>query len=181
MRNDLALTIQEPRHIHACTRTLVSIVEGSPLKDANSRPYSEPRDELLALSNAVFTTQKATHRQVLESKGLCRPSRLTLMWPRLLLLPPLCIYALRSVYASRASLTELACDAKATAEGFIKGWLLDPLKDVIKTVRAGSQDGVIIQKEGIAADLASLERMTLSLAKDQLKYDAEQLASLSNK
>ncbi|KAG6891642.1 hypothetical protein C0992_012691, partial [Termitomyces sp. T32_za158] len=179
MRNELALTIQEPQRIHACTRTLISIVKDEP--DTNGKPYSEPIVELLALSTAVFTTQKVAHQKFLESKELRRPSRLTLMWPRLLLLPPLCIYALRSAYASRASLTELARDAKATAEGFVKGWLLDPLKDVIKTVRAGSQDGVIIQKEGIAADLASLERMTLSLAKDQLKYDAEQLANLSKK
>ncbi|KNZ76733.1 Nuclear control of ATPase protein 2 [Termitomyces sp. J132] len=143
--------------------------------------HMRPTNELLALSTAVFTTQKMVHQRLLESKELCRPPRLILMWPRLLLLPPLCIYILRSAYTSRASLAELAFDAKATAEGFVRGWLLDPLKDVIKTVRAGSQDGVIVQKEGIAADLASLERMTLSLAKDQLNYDAEQLANLSNK
>ncbi|KAG6890607.1 hypothetical protein C0995_006583 [Termitomyces sp. Mi166 len=204
MRNDLALTIQEPWHIHAFTRVLIDIAEGvtpssfSPL-ERDSKPYQEPLGKLLALSTAVFTTQKLTHRCLLESEELRRPSRLTLIWPQLLLLPPLCIYTLRSAYSSRASLAELAFDAKATAENFVKGWLLDPLKDVIKTVRAGSQDGVIVQKEGIAADLAvsipdyisfgpsangqvkSLERMTLSLAKDQLNYDAEQLANLSNK
>lgn len=154
MRNDLAFAIQEPRRIPACTRALITIVEGTPLLDTHDRPYSEPMVELLALSTAVFTKQKAAHQDFLTSKELRRPSRLTLMWPRLLLLPPLCIYILRSAYASRTSLAELACDAKATAEGFIKGWLIDPLKDVIKTVRAGSQDGVIVQKEGIAADLA---------------------------
>ncbi|KAH0586219.1 hypothetical protein H2248_007475 [Termitomyces sp. 'cryptogamus'] len=186
MRNDLALSIQEPRHIRACARILINITEGdtskpSSLSDTHGEPYTGPTNELLALSTAVFTTQKMVHQRLLESKELCRPPRLILMWPRLLLLPPLCIYILRSAYTSRASLAELAFDAKATAEGFVRGWLLDPLKDVIKTVRAGSQDGVIVQKEGIAADLASLERMTLSLAKDQLNYDAEQLANLSNK
>ncbi|KAG6854123.1 hypothetical protein C0991_010287 [Blastosporella zonata] len=184
MRNDLALAIQEPGNIRSCVQTMSRIAEGDIAKafaplDFDKGPSPEPLNELLALSTAVFNTQKVEHQRLLESQDLIRPSRLTLIWPRLLLLPLLSIYALRSAYASRASLAELVTDTKATAEGFVKGWLLDPLRDVAKTVRAGSEDGVIVQKEGIAADLASLERMTLSLAKDQLNYSDEQLANLS--
>ncbi|KAG6815740.1 hypothetical protein H0H87_011851 [Tephrocybe sp. NHM501043] len=184
LRNDLALAIQEPANIRSCAHMFTCIAQGdikkafSPLETLDW-PTPEPLNELLALSTALYKTQKAEHQQLLESRDLLRPSRLTLIWPRLLLLPPLCFYALRSAYASRASLAEFAIDAKATAEGFVRGWLLDPLKDVVKTVRAGSEDGVIVQKEGIAADIASLERMTLSLAKDQLNYNNEQLANLS--
>ncbi|KAG6916439.1 hypothetical protein DXG01_006767 [Tephrocybe rancida] len=185
MRNDLSLAIQEPTDASSYTHILASIANGDAVKafspsTSHTGPSREHRlNELLALSTAIFKTQKMEYRRLMESQDLFRPSRLTLIWPRLLFLPPLCIYALRSVYSSRASLAELAIDAKATAEGFVKGWLLDPLKDVVKTVRAGSEDGVIVQKEGIAADLASLERMTLSLAKDQLNYNDEQLANLS--
>ncbi|KAG6820699.1 hypothetical protein H0H93_012752 [Arthromyces matolae] len=180
MRKDVALTIQDQTQISSCARVLKNIAEnGTPKTLDIDTPPSETLNELLTLSAAILTTQKEAHRELLESQGLLRPSRLTLLWPRLLLLPPLCIYALRSLYTSRATLSELASDAKATTEGFIRGWLIDPLKDVLKTVRTGSQDGVIVQKEGIAADIASLERMTLSLAKDQLNYDAQQLANLS--
>ncbi|KAG6812573.1 hypothetical protein H0H92_002225 [Tricholoma furcatifolium] len=185
MRTNVAQSIQEPgANIHTCIDALTCIAEGDTTQafyqpDVRDKPPSEPLDELLALSTAVFATQKSIHQRILESRELIRPSRLTLIWPHLLLLPPLSLYALRSIYASRASLAELVIDAKETAVGFVKGWLLEPLKDVVKTVRAGSEDGVIVQKEGIAADLASLERMSLSLAKDQLNYDAEQLANLS--
>ncbi|KAF8073730.1 NCA2-domain-containing protein [Lyophyllum atratum] len=183
MRGDLASTIKEPWNIRNFVHMLTCIIRGDTLKaftPSNAQgSSSEPLQEILYLSTTVFSTQKAAHQQLLDSRELRRPSRLTLIWPKLLLLPPLCIYALRSAYASRATLAELALDAKATAEGFIRGWLLDPLKEVLKTVRTGGDNGVIVQPEGIAADFASLERMTLSLAKEQLKYSPEQLEALS--
>jgi nuclear-control-of-ATPase protein 2 len=74
--------------------------------------------------------------------------------------------------------------------------LIDPLKDVLKTVRAGGEGSVIVQKEAVAADLAvggvlinlaslifphqSLERMALTLAKDKLHYSSAQLKNLSS-
>ncbi|KAJ7216780.1 ATP synthase regulation protein NCA2-domain-containing protein [Mycena haematopus] len=93
--------------------------------------------------------------------------------------PALTLYALRSLYTSRASIVQLARDAKETAEGFLKNSLIDPLKEILKTVRTGGEDGVIVRKEGVAADLDSLERMTLSLARDELHYNSAQLAALS--
>ncbi|KAK7063809.1 ATP synthase regulation protein NCA2-domain-containing protein [Favolaschia claudopus] len=108
-----------------------------------------------------------------------RPSRLSLIWPKLLLIPPVTIYILRTLYASRASIMEVAQETKETVQGFIKNSLVDPIKEVLKTVRTGGEDGVIVRKEGVAADLDSLERMTLSLARDQLKYDSAQLDALS--
>ena len=47
-------------------------------------------------------------------------------------------------------------DARETVEGFVKGWLVEPLKEVLKTVRAGGAEGeagVIVSKEGVIADL----------------------------
>ncbi|KAJ6520353.1 NCA2-domain-containing protein [Mycena sanguinolenta] len=108
-----------------------------------------------------------------------RPSRLSLIWPKLLLIPPITLYALRSLYVSRASIAQIVRDAKETAAGFMRNSLIDPLKEVLKTVRTGGEDGVIVRKEGVAADLDSLERMTLSLARDHLHYDSEQLIALS--
>ncbi|KAJ7508582.1 NCA2-domain-containing protein [Mycena galericulata] len=129
------------------------------------------------VSNLLLPSHIAEHGN--EIQQFRRPSRLILLWPKLLLVPPLTLYAVRSLYASRASITEMALEAKETVEGFIKNSLIDPLKEILKTVRTGGEDGVIVRKEGVAADLDSLERMTLSLARDQLHYNSAQLTALS--
>jgi nuclear-control-of-ATPase protein 2 len=48
---------------------------------------------------------------------------------------------------------ELAIDTKETVEGFAKNSLIDPLKEVLRTVRTGGEDGVIVRREGVVADL----------------------------
>ncbi|TCD61621.1 Nuclear control of ATPase protein 2 [Steccherinum ochraceum] len=121
----------------------------------------------------------ADHECQLSAHSLRRPSRWTLLWPRLVFLPPLILYAVRSAYVSRASLAQLAQDTADTLRDFWQDWLLAPLKDVVKTVRAGSDDGVIITHESVKADLNSLERMTLALAQDKLGYTPNQMAALS--
>ena len=39
-----------------------------------------------------------------------------------------------------------------TVEGFVWGWLMEPLMGVLRTVRTGGEDGVIVRKEGVTAD-----------------------------
>ncbi|KAJ6541858.1 ATP synthase regulation protein NCA2-domain-containing protein [Mycena capillaripes] len=129
------------------------------------------------ISSSLLPSHIAQHGSAIQQ--LRRPSRLTRIWPQLLILPPLTLYALRTLYASRLSIMDMAREAKETVQGFIKNSLIDPLKEVLKTVRTGGEDGVIVRKEGVAADLDSLERMTLSLARDELHYDSAQLAALS--
>jgi len=130
-------------------------------------------------ANATLQSHRVQHAAFIHKHDLRRPSRLTLLWPRILLLPPLTLYCLRTLNASRASLIEVVKEVVQTVDGFLRGWLLEPLRDVLKTVRAGGEDGVIVRKEGIAADLDSLERMTLALAADALHYGPEQLAALA--
>lgn len=93
------------------------------------------------------------HRGYLRTQSLLRPSRLTLLWPRLLIVPPLALFVARELYASRDSLTNMAVDAWGTIKAFWGGWLVEPVKDIVRTVRTGSDDGVIVQKESIAADM----------------------------
>ncbi|THH28707.1 hypothetical protein EUX98_g5487 [Antrodiella citrinella] len=119
------------------------------------------------------------HDDHMAAHGLRRPSRWTLIWPKVVFLPPLALYAIRSAYVSRASLAHLAHDTVDTLRDFWEDWLLAPLKEVVKTVRAGSDDGVIITRESVKADLDSLERMTLALAQDKLGYGPDQMAALS--
>lgn len=162
MRGTLALVVkEEPWNFQDFLHTLGCIVAGDtpPVFTPPAIPpdTSEPLDKTLLeinwLSRIIFTSQQAGHQSVLDAQDLRRPSRLTLLWPKILLLPPLCIYVIRCAYISRATLVEVITDAKETLEGFVTGWLIEPLKEVLKTIRAGGEDGVIVRKEGVAADL----------------------------
>ncbi|KAJ7805151.1 NCA2-domain-containing protein [Mycena olivaceomarginata] len=150
---------------------LMACIGGGPLLARDNAEHVQH------ISSSLLPAHIAGHDNAVQQ--FRRPSRLSLLWPKLLLLPPLTLYTLRSLYASRASIMEMALEAKETVEGFIKNSLIEPLKEILKTVRTGGEDGVIVRKEGVAADLESLERMTLSLARDELHYDSAQLAALS--
>lgn len=128
---------------------------------------------------SAFKNHGIMHGAYLDVHDLRRPSRLTLLWPRLFLLPPLTFYCAKHIYASRATLADLMLDVVNTVQNFFKGWLFDPIKDVLITIRAGGEDGVIVRREAVAADLDSLERMTLALAREKLSYDSTQLEALS--
>lgn len=119
----------------------------------SSETLEHTLSEINRLSMVIFASQQASYQRLLDAQELRRPSRLTLLWPKILVLPPICIYAIRSAYTSRATLTEVASDAKETFQGFVKGWLIEPLKEVLTTVRTGGENGVIVRKEGVAADL----------------------------
>jgi hypothetical protein len=49
----------------------------------------------------------------------------------------------------------LAYDAKETLRGFLTGWLIEPLKEVLRTIRGdeGQGRGGIMRTENVRADL----------------------------
>ncbi|KIK80373.1 hypothetical protein PAXRUDRAFT_833560 [Paxillus rubicundulus Ve08.2h10] len=135
--------------------------------------------DFMEFYKAIFVTHKVEHESYLDSHDLRRPSRMTLLWPRLLLLPPLTLYCVKTLYASRATLTDLALDTLETAHNLVTDWLMEPLRGVFKTIRAGGEEGVIVRREAVSADLDSLERMALELAQEKLGYNQTQIAALS--
>ncbi|KAI0643145.1 NCA2-domain-containing protein [Trametes meyenii] len=192
LRDRLASALEENDNDKAIARLseftafLQSVVDG---EDVAPRAEDEPAtatatvgrvvEALSILANCTLPSHTSLHSAELKSGQLRRPSRLTLLWPQLVFLPPLALYAVRSAYASRASLEELAREALETARGFWEGWVLEPLRGIVKTVRAGHDDGVIVTKESVRADLDSLERMTLALAHEKLRLGEPELAALS--
>lgn len=118
-----------------------------------SAPPEEAMLYFFTLANQILPNHVAQHNLFIHEHGLSRPSRLTRLWPKLVLLPPLALYASRIAYESRASLAQTARDAVETMKMFWQDWLLGPLKDVVRTVRAGSDVGVIVTKESVKADL----------------------------
>jgi nuclear-control-of-ATPase protein 2 len=107
----------------------------------------------LQLLSSSLSSLPLLYRKLLEKRDLSRPSRLTLAWPRIFILPPLFYFGIKALYTHCATFVQALRDVKETMIGFITGWLVEPLKDVARTVRAGSEDGVIIQKEAVTADL----------------------------
>ncbi|PIL22356.1 hypothetical protein GSI_15044 [Ganoderma sinense ZZ0214-1] len=158
-------------------QTIISGHEFSPL----SEDVSPGRllESLSVLANLSLPSHTSLHSAGLKTWELRRPSWLTLTWPRLFLLPPLVLYGIRTAYASRASLEELVRGTFETAKGFWEDWILKPLRGMVHTVRAGREDGVIVTKESVRADLESLERMTLALAAEKLQYSTPQLEALT--
>lgn len=152
----------------ALMRALAIKREGLPIKDvpnflvefvtalgsATSVELSEQNllSNFMELSQAIVIARKE-HASYLDDRDLRRPSRLTLLWPRLLLLPPLTLYCVKILYASRATLTDLAVDTLETVHNFVTDWLLEPLREVFRTIRAGGEDGVIVRREAVSADL----------------------------
>ena len=110
-------------------------------------------DALVITSSEVLPTHSSLHKERLRSYSLLRPSRLARIWPRILVLPPLTLYAIQRISASQDTLLSLAKDAWETLKGFWRGWLVEPIADIIKTVRAGGEGSIIVQKGSIDADL----------------------------
>lgn len=121
------------------------------------RPGSVER--LLDLSTKVLPGHRTKNSSIFSVDRLERPSTLVLAWPKLVLGPPLLLYGFKLLYTSRASLQEVAKDTQNTLLGLWQGWLIDPLKDILRTVRTGGEGSVIVQKGAVAADLAVSELM----------------------
>ncbi|KLO15963.1 NCA2-domain-containing protein [Schizopora paradoxa] len=143
--------------------------------------------EVTGGSISVLKTISSYHVRIHVSEhqtmftALRRPSRLTLLWPRLALLPPAGVILFRVIYGSRDSIAKFYDQGLDTLHGFWTGYVIGPMKDILNTVRTGGDNEMrIVSQEGVRADLDSLERMALALSKDKLLYNDAQLAALSD-
>lgn len=84
-----------------------------------------------------------------------RPGRWTRLWPRLVLFPPLILLTMRSVYQNRNSICATIIDAGRTVHSFWTQWVLEPIRDILKTVRTSGDDGAgrVISKDGLKSDM----------------------------
>ena len=113
---------------------------------ATLQTYLSPTGPLASHSTA-HTTLLTPH---------LRPSTLTLLWPRILLFPPLFLFTARYAYTNRASISESVREAGETVRGFWQQWVLEPVGDILRTVRAGGEGeegGRVISKDGLRSDM----------------------------
>jgi len=159
IRNDRAdklgrLALAKPSHLSSTAdlKTLISTLddiigeETGPLSDHNDLVTA-----FLALNTSKIPQVSTTHAVGLS--GLRRPSRLTRLWPRLLLIPPAAIIIFRLIYGSEKTLTEHCVQIGETIHGFWQNYLFQPLRDILDTVRTGGDEGSrLVSPEGVKAD-----------------------------
>lgn len=139
--------------LNGFTSTFNFVISGENVSRNESNPNESALESLQTVSARLTTSNTSFYASEMQVRNLLRPSRLTLLWPRLFLLPPLALYLVRTVYASRASLQDMSREVFETVRAFWEGWILEPLKGVAKTVRAGGDEGIIITRESVRADL----------------------------
>ena len=128
---------------------VVDIGSPSPSSSSISSSHLDTLDDVCQ----TLSSLDSVHAKLLQERQLLRPSRLTRLWPNLLILPPLTLYAYANHTSWISALAQMAKDAKDTIRGFIQGWLVEPLVGVLRTVRAGSGSDFLVHEEGVAADL----------------------------
>lgn len=114
-----------------------------------------PSDIVTALQDLAYNdipSHAAAHNTRFAS--LSRPSRLTLLWPRLAIIPPISILLFRAIYGSRQSIAETALEIHDTLKGFWFGYVIEPVRSILETVRTGGDESArIVNQEAVKADL----------------------------
>lgn len=123
------------------------------VKDSTALPV----ELLLKLSTSLLPSLSSTHASSLNltssSSSILRPGPLILFWPHLLVIPPLSLYCYTSHTYWVPAFLNLMHDAKETLRGFVTGWLVEPLKEVLRTIRGDRGQGGIVRNESVRADL----------------------------
>lgn len=133
---------------------------------------------LLPILRESLGSLSTSLREPLRSHS--RPSRLTRLWLPALLLPPLAVWASRSVKGNQQWIREQARNAGETIRGFFVGWVWEPIEGVIDTLRGGGE-GLGVAPETVKSDKASLERMVLDLGRDYYHLDDAGLVALKKR
>jgi nuclear control of ATPase protein 2 len=153
-RDELSRTLQtDLNECAAFLQFINQVLVGRHMDTAKIGLPTSLLDALTVTSSKILPMHVSLHQEDLHAYSLLRPSRFIRIWPGLLILPPLTLYAVQRISTSQHALLSLVKDAWETLKGFCRGWLVEPLTDIAKTVRAGGEGSLIVQKESINADL----------------------------
>ncbi|CAH7673509.1 nuclear control of ATP synthase 2 [Phakopsora pachyrhizi] len=82
-------------------------------------------------------------------------------------------------------------DFRATINRFFKGWVIRPIEDIIKTLRAGKSSSLAIMSKdrgsqlcshnGLSSELHSLERMAIDFGRENFKWNKDKLSQVAQK
>ena len=134
----------------------------SPDADMDRKDSTSTSAELLLnLSTSLLPSLSSIHTSSLHSfspptspsSSVLRPASLIRLWPHLIVVSSLSLYFYKSHTYWVPALLDLAYDTKDTIRGFISGWLIEPLKEVLRTIRGDEGQGGIVRTENVRADL----------------------------
>lgn len=136
-------------HLQEASDSLINVLDADTSSHYPQDPFVHSLDSIafahLPNSYSRFSARIATVR---------RPSRWTLLWPRVVLVPPISLLALRIAYGSRESIVDALYNIHETLTGFWTGYVIEPLRSILDTVRTGGDDRVaIVTPEALKADL----------------------------
>ena len=155
--DDISRTLREDLDQRAAFLQVINqVLVGQHLDKTNLGTPSSLLDALDTTSSKVLPMHASLHKEDLHTYSLLRPSRLVRIWPSLLVLPPLTLYAIQRIRAVPNTLLSLAKNALERPKGFWRGWFIEPLTEIARTVRTGGEGSIISQKGNIDADLQVL-------------------------
>jgi nuclear-control-of-ATPase protein 2 len=109
---------------------------------------------LQSLSSALESIDLFHMSHTTAVAPLQRPSRLVLLWPKLLLIPPITYVVLGWAWSSREDFKRNLREGMDTARVFYQSWLVEPIRSILATVRTRGDEGVrVISKEALKADM----------------------------
>lgn len=115
-------------------------------------PHTDVETSLNTLAFSEIPKRTSSYSK--KYRSLRRPSRLTQIWPRLVFLPPATLIFIRLIYGSRESLYESMNQTVQTLSGFWFGYVVEPVKGILDTVRTGGNENArIISRENVEADI----------------------------
>lgn len=133
---------------------------------------------LLPILRETLPQLQISLRDPLRTHG--RPSRLTRLWMPALLLPPIALYASRSVKGNQEWIRSQIRNAGETIRGWVVGWVWEPIEGMAETLRGGGE-GLGVAPQSVQSDKASLERMVLDLGRDYYHLDGPALDALKQR
>lgn len=132
-----------------------AVASSSKVSTLSTQAPAHPADMAHALSSLLTRDLPEHTRRALEVfEPLRRPSFLTRAWPYLLSIPLATAIIGRTVYNSRDTIARWALEAGDTARSFLVGWVVEPVRQILETVRGGEGNGMTLMgRESLKSDL----------------------------
>ena len=164
LRDDRALRVgllasasHDLEHIMSTTHSTtqlnhhIGLIESALNIDPRPSSFSNSRALDFTLIDELQASKEIHGREI---SALRRPSRWVQIWPRFLLIPPATYLFVRFAYGSRSTIKQHAEEAWETTRVFWESWVLQPLHNILATVRTRGDEGVrVISKDALRADM----------------------------
>ncbi|KAK4053096.1 Nuclear control of ATPase protein 2 [Microbotryomycetes sp. JL201] len=175
--------------LHAATWSTIRNLSHAIATDSDSSPAFADRTptsvhEMARLLSDLLTVTLPAHRKATSEavEPLRRPPFITRVWPYLISVPLGGLVLGRTIYNNRDTITRWFVEAGDTVKSFLVDWVVEPVKDILQTVRGGDGAGTTLMgRESLKSDLESLERMVVDFGREQYKMPEQQLQELAQK